>query len=267
MTERLKEALFIADRKRHNNTNGNSLDDFGPKAPEPISYTHTRSSEVNRQSLRKRHIVNGFETNTFTDSFKILRTRVLQHLQKNQLHTVAITSPGVGEGKTITAINLAISLSLEMKHTVLLVDADMRNPGLKTSFEIAETKGLADYLTEDTPLCDLLVHPTGFDNLVLLPAGDPNPKSAEILSSRKMSLLVEEMKDRYPTRIILFDLPPLLISADALAFLPCVEASLLVLEDRHTLATDARNAMEILQGEKAHVIGTVLNKSRYARKG
>jgi Mrp family chromosome partitioning ATPase len=92
-----------------------------------------------------------------------------------------------------------------------------------------------------------------------LPGGKPLTNSAEMLNSQKMARLVEELKARYPSRIILFDLPPLLGAADALAFSPYVDAALLVVENGKTQKNDVKQAIGLLQGTK--VIGTVLNKS------
>jgi protein-tyrosine kinase len=225
----------------------------------PFTYTHTRTVSAAKSFLQEKRIIAGFEQNAFTDAYKILRTQVFQRLREQGWNSLAITSPGTSEGKTLTAINLAISLAMEVNYTVLLVDADLRNPSVHRYFGIETEYGLSDYFTAGKPLSELLVHPEEIPGFVILPGGRPVANSAEILNSLKMARLVEELKTRYPSRIVLFDLPPLLSAADALAFTPYVDAALLVIQDGKTQADDVKKAIGLLQGTS--VIGTVLNKS------
>ncbi|MHB8453972.1 MAG: polysaccharide biosynthesis tyrosine autokinase [Acidiferrobacterales bacterium] len=225
-----------------------------------ITYTHTRVEKVPTDFLREKRVITAVESRAFTDAYKILRTQVLQRMRENNWNTLAITSPTSNEGKTLTAINLAISLAKEVDHTVLLVDADLRNPSVHTYFGIQPERGLSDYLMDDVPLTELLIHPSDIGRFVILPGGRPLENSSEMLNSPKMVRLVDELKTRYRSRIVLFDLPPLLATADALAFSPYVDAALLVIEEGKTPAQDIRHATELLQNTK--LIGTVLNKSR-----
>ncbi len=258
--ERIKQALEKARLERQK-TGGISAPAASSRVDTsgPVTYTHTRTVEVAKNLLRQKRVVSGADEGAFTDAYKILRTQVLQRLREKNWNSLAITSPGINEGKTLTAINLAISLSMEVNYTVLLVDADLRHPSVHSYFGIEADHGLSDYLMADKPLSELLVHPKAIPGFVILPGGKPLGNSAEMLSSPKMVRLVEELKSRYPSRIILFDLPPLLSAADTLAFSPYVDAALLVIEDGKTQAEDAKQAIGLLQG--TNVIGTVLNKS------
>ena len=259
--ERIKQALEKARLERQK-TGGSFTPSVSSNAGTPgsVTYTHTRTVGVTKNLMQERRIVSGFDQGAFTDAYKMLRTQVLQRLCEKNWNSLAVTSPGINEGKTLTAINLAISLAMEVNYTVLLVDADLRHPGVHNYFGIDAEHGLSDYLTADRPLSELLVHPEGIPGFVILPGGKPLENSAEMLSSPKMVRLVEELKSRYPSRIILFDLPPILSAADALAFSPYVDAALLVIEEGKTQAEDAKRAIDLLQG--TNVIGTVLNKSR-----
>ncbi len=223
-----------------------------------ITYTQTKTVKVSRSALREKRVVSGFEAGVFTDANKILCTQVHQRLRENGWNSLAIVSPGENEGKTLTAINLAISLSLEVDHTVLLVDADLRHPGVHAYFGIKQGQGLSDYLTGGASVEELLVNP-GIEHFVLLPGGKPLLNSSEMLGSPKMAELVQELKNRYPTRIVLFDLPPVLTAADAMAFSPYVDAALLVVEEGKTKQDDVKRAVEMLSSTR--IIGTVLNKS------
>lgn len=258
--ERIKQALEKARTERQK-VQGLDVPPTrgGTGIPAPLTYTHTRVVEVATEKLREKRIITDLDQNTFTDAYRILRTQVLQRLREKSWNSLAVTSPGENEGKTLTAINLAISMAMEINHTVLLVDADLRHPAVHRYFGLDIEYGLSDYLTGDKPLSELLVHPANFPRFVILPGGKPLDNSAELLNSPKMVRLVEELKSRYPSRIVLFDLPPLLSAADALAFSPYVDAALLVIEEGKTQAEEARRAIGLL--ESTSVIGTVLNKS------
>jgi protein-tyrosine kinase len=259
--ERIKQALEKArlERQKSAGVTVSQLHSDGADIRETVSYTHTRIVHVPRSLLQERRIIAGLEKSTYTDAYKILRTQVLQRLREKSWNSLAITSSGVNAGKTLTAINLGISLAMEVGYTVLLVDADLRHPKVHNYFGIEAEYGLSDYLTAEKPLSELLVHPDEIPGFVVLPGGKPLANSAEMLNSPKMIRLVNELKARYPSRIILFDLPPLLSSSDALAFSPYVDAALLVIEDGKTQAEDVKRAIGLLQGTS--VIGTVLNKS------
>ncbi len=259
--ERIKQALEKArsEREKAGAGSGTARPSSGVGTPQLITYSRTRTVEVTEDFLREKRIISGLEQNSFTDAYKILRTQVLQRLKENNWNSVAITSPGFNEGKTLTAVNLAISLAMEVNYTVLLVDADLRHPSIHGYFGVEQGYGLSDFLTDDKPLGDLLVHPANIPRFVILPGGKSLLNSAEMLNSPKMARLVDELKTRYPSRIVIFDLPPLLSAADALAFSPYVDAALLVVEEGKTQTEDARRAVGLLQG--TNLIGTVLNKS------
>ena len=224
----------------------------------PIVYTRTRSLDIPLSVLRQRRVMAAYNKGPFVDAIKILRTQVMHRLRETNWNVLGVTSPGHGEGKTLTAVNLAVSLAMETTQTVLLVDADLRNPGVHEVFGLKDCPGLADYLLDDQPVEDLLVHP-GIGRFVLLPGGRAISNSTELLTSPKMIELVEELKCRYPSRIIIFDLPPLLHTADALAFSPYTDALLLVVEEGKTTAKDVQRAMSLVNNT-CHVLGTVLNK-------
>ncbi|MEO8136726.1 MAG: CpsD/CapB family tyrosine-protein kinase [Betaproteobacteria bacterium] len=233
-----------------------------PETPAGIRYTQTRTVHIAPEVLREHRLVDGFGAGNYRDSYKILCTQVLQRLRENDWNALAVTSPAGGEGKTLTAINLAISLSHEVDCTVLLVDADLRAPGIHRCFGLPAGPGLGDYLTARVALADVLVHP-GIDRLVLLPGGTPLANSSEMLGSQRMMNLVQELKGRYPSRIIVFDLPPVLSAADALAFSPYVDAAVLVVEEGASDREQVQRAAEMLGSTR--LLGTVLNKSRQAR--
>ncbi len=258
--ERIKEALERARQERGDAPPPGLRTGAAPAGqPAEISYTQTRTAKIAAGALRSRRIVAGLPDGAFADAYKMLRTQVLQRLTENDWNVLAVTSPGEDEGKTLTAINLAISLGMEVSYTVLLVDANLRHPSIHEQLGLPAGKGLSDYLLDDVPLPELLVHPEGLEQVVVLPAGRAVQNSAELLNSPRMAQLVQELKNRYPRRIVIFDLPPVLSAADALAFSPYVDAALLILEEGKTSQDDTRRAVELL--DCTNVLGTVLNKA------
>jgi len=262
--ERIKQALELARQERIKNggkvTNSIAKPSGNQQSVEEqdIQYTKTRTVPMPINELREKRIITE-QQNNISDAYRILRTQVLQRLNEKNWNTLAITSPGNGAGKSLTAINLAMSLAREVDNTVLLIDANLRSPKLDKYFDFHTDYGLSDYLLEDKPLGEMLVNPQGVSRFVVLPAGRAIENSSEMLSSPKMQRLVEEVKHRYPSRIVIFDLPPLLESSDTLAFIPNADATLVVIEEGKTLENELKQAFELLEGNE--VIGTVLNKA------
>jgi non-specific protein-tyrosine kinase len=174
-----------------------------------------------------------------------------------------VTSALPGEGKTLTTINLALSFAKEFNQTVLLVDCDLRRQNVHKYLGIQSSKGLGLYLMNGTPLKDLIIWP-GVDKLTVISGGRSMPESTELLGSPKMKALVSEMKGRYPDRMILFDVPPLLCEADAMGFAPLVDGILLVVESRRTSLQDIQKALDLLPREK--FLGFVLNRQKALHK-
>jgi capsular exopolysaccharide synthesis family protein len=219
----------------------------------------TKSIPVAEEVLRENRIVAATPGDERADLFRILRRQILQTLARNDQRTLAITSAKPGEGKSLVSVNLAVSLAMDVNQTILLVDLDLRRPKVHEYFSLPPGRGLPDYLAGKAELSDCLVRPAGFERLVVLPSHGHHPHSSEILSAPRMRNLAEELKSRYQDRIILYDLPPLLATDDALGFLPQVEAVLLVVAEGDTRQPELERAMELLKG--TNVIGTVLNRA------
>ncbi len=226
-----------------------------------IQYTKTQLINSSIDLQRENRIVSAMDHNEYADAFKVLSTQVIQRMEENHWKSLAVTSVSPGAGTTTTAINLGISIAKEVEYTVLLVDANLRQPGLHEYFGVKPKYGLNDYLVNDMELSDILIKPENIEHFVLLPAGEPIQNSSEMLASPRMCNLVDELKERYPKRIVLFDLPPVLGAADTLSFAPCVDAALLVIEDDVTKQSNLKTAIEYLS--VSNIIGTVLNKEMY----
>lgn len=230
-----------------------------PEISQEIKYTKTKFVEVSWDKLREKRVIVGDTNDSISDQYKVLRTHILQRMKANQWNLLAITSPSEGCGKTLTSINLAISLAREVNHTVLLVDLDLRRPSIQSYFFKDEHPGISDYLTEGKELSEILFNP-GLQRMLILPGNRSFTNSSEMLSSPKMVQLVEELKTRYQNRIVIFDMPPVLSCDDTMAFSPYIDAIMLVVEEGGTHKNDLKQAYDLLPNEK--IIGTLLNKSR-----
>jgi len=235
-----------------------------PETPERIEYTETRRVEVDHAILRENRIIVGHGKEPLADAYRLLRARVLRRMRQNGWSTLGVTSASMGDGKTLTAINLALAIAMEANQSVLLVDTDLRRPSVHKRFGIDAAEGLEAHLSSDAKIEDLLVNP-GFERFTLLPCVHPLSGSSEMLASKRMVKLVAELKGRYPSRMVIFDLPPVLVSDDVVAFSAHLDTVLLVVEDGKTQSRDLARAVELL--EAVELVGTVLNRTEEVSKG
>src|SRR5262245_7236785 len=168
--EPLQQALERFKQQGGSGSAGRSAAPLLTKVPPPIVYSKTRVVDCPEDLLRQRRIIAAFDHGPFVEGYKLLRTQVLHRLRENGWNVLGVTSPNEREGKTLTAVNLSVSLAMETNQTVLLVDADLRKPSVHRLFGIDQPKGLADVLLDEEPLEDTLIHP-GIGRLVLLPGG------------------------------------------------------------------------------------------------
>lgn len=175
-------------------------------------------------------------------------------------NVIAVTSSVAGEGKTFTALNLAISIAMELDRTVLLVDADLANPGLSRLLKAQDLPGLTERLLDDkVPLKDLLWR-TDVPKLTLLPAGRRHRRSTELLASNSMKGLLDELATRYPDRVVLFDSPPLLATSEASVLAEQAGQVCLVVESATTPQFLVKEALGLLSHQDR--VSLVLNKTR-----
>jgi len=171
-------------------------------------------------------------------------------------NTLMVTSSIPGEGKTITALNLAISLAQEYDHTVLLIDADMRRPSVHRYLNIQRKKGLAECLSGEADLSEAII-PTGIGKLSVVTVGGIPPNPAELFSSNRMKDLLEELKLRYHDRYIIFDTPPLLPFAETRSLAHLVDGVVFVVKEQLASQTNVKDSLEALKG--CEVLGIVYN--------
>lgn len=174
---------------------------------------------------------------------------------------VMVTSSVAGEGKTFTALNLALSIAMEVDVHVLLVDADVVRPAVMARLGLPEERGLMDLVIDPAlPLQDVLLR-SNLDKLSLLPAGKPQPNATELLASESMRRLIDDLATRYSDRIVIFDAPPLLQSNESRVLATQMGQIVVVVEAEHTAQRTLVEAMETI--EDCPVVMTLLNKSRH----
>ena len=226
--------------------------------PLHIDYTTTRVLPDALSRLQRTHGVVRVDRSELAETFKMLRSQLLQRLRADGQSVLAVTSPRAIAGKSLTAVNLALTLAAEIDSTVLLVDADLSGQGLQALFGLEGQAGLSEHLSQGVAISELLINP-GVPRLVLLPAGAGSTlQSAELLGTRSAHSLVHEIKHRYRDRFVIVDLPPLLDTADALAFLPLADTTLLVVEEHRTAIADIEAANELLA--PFNLVGAVLTQ-------
>lgn len=169
---------------------------------------------------------------------------------------IMITSSVPGEGKTVTSINLAISMAQEFDHTVLLIDADLRRPMVHNYLNIGQSRGLADCLTGQCDFAEVLI-PTGIGRLSVVTAGCQVPNPVELFFSNRMKTLLEEIKHRYNDRYVILDTPPLLPFAETRSMAHLVDGVVLVVKEMLATQTNVKDAVEALKG--CRLLGTVFN--------
>jgi len=192
-------------------------------------------------------------------AYKMLRTQVMRRLHDFGANTLAVLSADKGEGKTLTAINLAIAVAADHGHTALLVDFDLHNPSVHRRLGFEPEIGVEDCLLEQRPIYEAMVKVAGYERLTVLPARRRMEQSSEWLAGQRVAELVEELRARYYNRVLIFDLPPVLLTDDALAFSRHVQAGLFVVSESKTARDGVTRSLSLLN--HLPIVGTVLNRS------
>jgi Mrp family chromosome partitioning ATPase len=220
-----------------------------------------RQVALNSETMERYCVLPQIQDQAALRAYKILRTRVLQRMVSNSWYSVAVTGATAGEGKTLTAINLAIALAQDVNTWVFLVDLDLQRPQVANYLGMEFGKGLNDYLSDesDLDLSEICYNAGGIERLSVIPNSRSLQASSELLVSPKMRALSRALSAETPRRIVIFDMPPLLASDDVLAFAPQVDGLLLVL-------AEGISARASLEKAKVHLgntnlIGVVLNRS------
>jgi len=230
---------------------------------ENLDYKYTKVVALNNKQLERNRIVAHNKNHLQTLSFDLLRTQVLKKMQDNNWKTLAITSPTPNAGKTVVAINLAMSIAHQTEKSAMLVDFDLKRPKISTYLGLNQQTSLNDVLAGDKEIQDVLINP-GVPRLVILPTSKPVVNSAETLSSSKVTDLLDDFKNRYDDRIVIIDLPPLLYADDALSILPHVDCVLMIVGNGMNKKKEIEDSLSHLPS--SNLLGVVLNKSNEETK-
>jgi protein-tyrosine kinase len=208
--------------------------------------------------MERHHVLLGLSDVAVSRAYKILRTRVLQRMRAKNWNTLGVTGTSAGEGKSLTAINLALALAQDVITWVFLVDLDLQRPQVGSYLGMRYERGLTDYLTGHAEF-DQIVYDTGVKRLAVIPNAHPVEQSSEYLSAPRMMELMNTLENEVPRRIVVFDMPPLMVSDDVLTFAPRLDSLLFVVSQGQTARRTLSNARELLS--EMNVIGVVLNRS------
>ncbi len=224
----------------------------------PPVYAQSSEIKLDNNVLRANRCVCIDQDPPELESYKILRQRLLQSGgSEDGKNVIMITSIQQGEGKTVTAINLALTFARQFNQTSLLVDCDLRKQDIHRYLGYEGNMGLVDYVTDDVDMKDLIIWP-GIEKLTIISGSKTVVDSSELLGSPKMKKLLSEMKNRYDDRYVILDVPAVLDSADALTFAPLVDSIVVVVEKGRTTMKEVTEALSMLPAEK--IVGFALHE-------
>jgi len=271
--ERIRRALELAraEREKARRVSGGSM--RGPDAIPilvdiPVAqvssanepFRNTLELQPDTEQLRRSRLLAPGLVGPAAEGFRMLRTQVLQRMQPRGWNTLAVLAPTAGDGATTVTLNLAMAIAADPTRSALVVDFNLRAPGVARTLGIPGEPGVEQCLMKEYRLEEVFVRLKGYERLLLAPAAGPVAQSSELLASEAARDLAAEVKTRYADRMVLFDLPPALGSDDALGFAPLVDAVLLVIAEGRTRIEDVQRCLELFKDRP--VVGTVLNRAR-----
>jgi Mrp family chromosome partitioning ATPase len=215
-------------------------------------------SYVNAATMEQHGILLKVQDESAQRAYRIMRTRLQGIMRARGWRTVGVTAAGVGEGKTVTALNLAIAAAQDLATWVFLVDLDLQRPKIGSYLGLDYDKGLSDYLEGRAEFDEILYNP-GVERLRVIPNREPIQHSSDALGSPRMAELCAAMAAEAPRHIVIFDLPPARLSDDVLKFAPNIDCVLFVVSEGATPRSQLQSSMEVLHD--VNIAGVVLNRS------
>jgi protein-tyrosine kinase len=250
----------------HPSTYGHGM---GTAAPSRSMTATSRRVELDLQRLAAANFVTpGAPRNRIADQYRVIKRPLIANALGKGAAPVAhgnrimVTSALPGEGKTFTAVNLALSIAAELDTTVMLVDADVGRPSVLKTLGLAPGPGLLDVLEGRATMPEVLLR-TNIDKLTLLSAGTLHDRATEVLASDGMQSLLQEVAQRYDDRIIIFDSPPLLLTTEARALASHMGQIVMVVRAGHTSQSDVRAALDTIEFCPVKLL--VLNQARSSK--
>jgi receptor protein-tyrosine kinase len=253
--EQLRQAgADISPKDARSNASAISARELTPPDSSNQQQPISRLVQINLQQLSAAGYVTPDAPRTsIADQYRVIKRPLLANATGKGSAAVAngnlimVTSALPGEGKSFTAVNLAMSIAMELDHRVLLVDADVAKPSLMGAFGLPSSHGLLDLLLEENvKVSDVLLR-TNVDKLSILPSGTPHPRATELLASDAMTALVEDLGHRYSDRIVIFDSPPLLQTTEARVLAAHMGQIVIVVQAEKTLESQLKHALSTIE--------------------
>jgi receptor protein-tyrosine kinase len=249
----------------------NVTDESAEKKEGSSQQAHKETIVLNGERLTDKGFIYSIESaHHIQEEFRHIKRKLLNNAfgaaSKTLKHSnlIMVTSSNPNEGKTFISINLALSIALEQNKTVLLIDADVLRPSLHRELEFESKQGLLEYLLDEVASLSDVIYNTNIDNLKLIPAGKPHHLTNELLASTRMATLAEELAERYPDRIVIFDCPPILGVTETPVLSSLVGQAVVVVEESKTKIDSVKKAVSQLDEDIA--VGFVMNKAVRSKK-
>jgi Mrp family chromosome partitioning ATPase len=225
-----------------------------------------RSLDLDPAHLESMRIIAHDIMDRRSKSYDILRTQVVRTMEQHKWQTIAVTSPTPGCGKTLTAINLALSIARQPEKAAVIVDLDLQRPRLAKSLGVKCDRGLLDILEGEAMLSEALVEARiGKCNLTVLANEEATSHSSEWMASRQINCLLQALKREFTSHVIVVDLPPILPSDEAISILPQLDCALFVASVGTSTLSDIEQCNKHLRSTE--VVHVVLNKTTTSSAG
>lgn len=245
--------------------------DQTPAADAPSSAL-SRRVEIDLEALALAGIVSpNAPRSQIADQFRVIKRPLISNAMGKGPSMIAngnlimITSALPGEGKSFTAINLAMSIATELDYTVMLVDADVGRPSVMNMLGLPIGPGLLDLVADESQDLSRMLLKTNIDKLTILPSGTPHARATELLASDAMTRLLNDMAKRYADRIIIFDSPPLLLATESRVLASHMGQIVMVVRAQKTLQSDVAQALATIEACPVKLM--LLNQARTVAKG
>ncbi|WP_039043093.1 CpsD/CapB family tyrosine-protein kinase [Sporosarcina sp. ZBG7A] len=213
------------------------------------------------QSAARKLITVDNTKSIISEQYRTIRTNIHFSTADSELQSILLTSSSPSEGKSTSAANIAVVFAQEGRK-VLLIDADMRKPTMHHTFHLNNGTGLSSVLTRQSVVADV-IHDSGIVNLQVMPCGPIPPNPAELIGSKAMKALIEQLKQDFD--LLVFDAPPLLSVADAQILSNECDGTILVVNTGSTEKDSAVKAKETLLSANARILGVLMNNYTLAK--
>lgn len=233
--------------------------------PVPVEQSQARQLTVDLERLASLgFLVPDAEKTQIAEEFRVIKRPLITNVQaadarERHRNLIMVTSSLPGEGKSFCALNLALSIAMERDITVMLVDADVAKPSVLNNLGLRAEAGLMDLLLDHSLQVGDVLLKTSIEKFSILPAGRRHKHATELLASEGMARLLDEIANRYPDRIVIFDSPPLLVTSEARELAAHMGQVVMVVEAGRTSQEAVNEALSYL--EVCDIVNLLMNKT------